>query len=157
MPENIAHRFVSDVMTARFIACSPYMSLAEAHELLKKNRIRRLPVVDQDNRVLGIITQRDIFAARPAETAHARTPEELVHVLSSVTVGVVMSKKPFTAYQTDSVGRAAEIMLDRKIGGLPVIDVNDKLVGVLTESDIFRAIARRWREDNLKLSGAHRP
>ena len=157
MPDNIAHRSVSDVMTSRFVACSPYMSLAEAHELLKKHRIRRLPVVEQDNRVLGIITQHDVLAARPAEAAHARTPEELVRVLSSVTVGVVMSKKPFTVYQTDTVGRAAEIMLDKKIGGLPVIDVNDKLVGVITESDVFRAIARQWRKDNLKLSGAHRP
>ena len=157
MADNIAHRSVSDVMTSRCISCSPYMSLAEAHELLKLHRIRRLPVIDQDKRVLGIITQHDVLAARPAEAAHARTPEELVQVLSSVTVGVVMAKKPFTTYQTDTVGRAAEIMLDKKIGGLPVIDVNDKLVGVLTESDIFRAIARQWREDNLKLSGAHRP
>lgn len=156
MSDNIAHRSVSDFMTAPCIACSPYVSLAEAHELLKKNHIRRLPVVEQENRILGVITQHDVLSARPAEAAHARTPEDLVRVLSSITVGVVMTKKPLCVYQTDTVGRAAEIMLDNKIGGLPVIDVNDMLVGVVTESDIFRAIARQWRDDNLRFSGAHR-
>lgn len=156
MPDSIAHKPVADVMTPYFIACSPYTSLAEADELLKKNRIRRLPVVDRENRLLGIVTVRDLLAARPPEAIHPRSQEEMVRILSSITIGAVMKKQPISAYQTDTIGRAAELMLDHKIGGLPVIDVNDKVVGIITESDIFRAIVRQWREDNLILSGAHR-
>lgn len=156
MSDKIAHQSVADLMSPQVIACTAYTTLAEADELLKKNRIRRLPVVDKDNRLLGIITAHDLIVARPAGAAQARSPEELVRVLSAVTVGAVMRKKPLGVYLTDTAGRAAELMLDHKIGGLPVIDVNDHLVGILTESDIFRAIVRQWRDDNLILSGAHR-
>ncbi|MBI2994377.1 MAG: CBS domain-containing protein [Gammaproteobacteria bacterium] len=156
MPDSIAHKPVADVMTPNFIACSPYTSLAEADELLKKNRIRRLPVVDRENQLLGIITVRDLLAARPPEAIYPRSQEEMVRILSSITVGAVMKKHPVGAYQTDTIGRAAELMLDHKIGGLPVIDVNNQVVGIITESDVFRAIVRQWREDNLILSGAHR-
>lgn len=156
MPDSIAHRPVAEVMTPYFIACSPYTTLAEADELLKKNRIRRLPVVDRENQLLGFITAGDLLAARPPVALYARSQEERVRILSTLTVGAAMKKHPTGVYQTDTIGRAAELMLDHKIGGLPVIDVNNKVVGIITESDLFRAIVRRWREDNLILSGAHR-
>jgi len=79
----------------------------------------------------------------------SRNMETINQYLSSIIVEYAMEHKPITIYQTDTVGHAAELMLEEKIGGLPVIDTNGKLVGLITESDIFRMIVKKWRDDNL--------
>lgn len=87
-------------------------------------------------------------------------PEKIVHrAVADVMTPYFITCSPYASladYQTDTIGRAAEIMLENKIGGVPVVDVNNTMVGVITDSDIFRAIVRQWRDDNLIFSGASR-
>lgn len=64
-----------------------------------------------------------------------------------------MTRKPINIYQNSTIGHAAELMLDNKIGGIPVLDANDKLTGLITESDISRLIVRRWRDENILTTG----
>jgi acetoin utilization protein AcuB len=154
MSDNFVHRPVGDVMTPYLITCSPWSSLAEAHELMAKNRIRRLPVVD-GKKLVGIITREDVLASVSMKGGARPSAEELHQRLAAVAVQAVMSKKPMTVYQSDTIGRAAELMLDNKIGAVPVLDAEDVLAGIVTESDLFRAIVRKWRDDNLIFSGAH--
>ena len=146
--QELAHMAISEVMNPYLLTVGPYASLAEAYELMKKNKIRRLPVV-KDKKLIGIITHRDILEAKPSDVHHSLNIWELNQLLSTLIVELVMTRKPITIYQTDTVGHAAEIMLDEKIGGIPVLDANDKLAGIITESDIFRLIMRRWRDDNM--------
>jgi len=154
MSDNLVHRPVADVMTPYLITCSPWTSLAEAQELMAKNHIRRLPVLDGKN-LAGILTREDVLASEPTKGGHRPSAEELRQRLSAVAVQAVMSKKPLTIYTSDTIGHAAEVLMDNKIGAVPVLDAEGAVAGIVTESDLFRAIVRKWRDDNLIFSGAH--
>lgn len=147
MIKQLVHEMVSEVMNPYLITIEPYQSLAEAYEIMKKNQIRRLPVVKK-GKLEGIITLSDILNARPSDVSHVMGFEEVASSLSKIIVELVMTKAPVTIYQTDSVGHAAELMLENKIGGLPVLDARHELSGLITESDIFRKLASQWRSEN---------
>jgi len=152
MSKNLVHAMVSECMTPYLITIDQYATLAEAYEILLKNRIRRIPVVRNDE-LIGIITLSDILDAKPSDARHSMGTEEMNELLSTIIVDVAMTRNPVRIYQTDTLGHAAELMLDNKIGGLPVVDSNSKLVGLITESDIFRTIVHKWRDDNLIYGG----
>lgn len=148
MTQSLVQTYVSDCMSSDLVTVGPYDNLAKAFEILQKDRIRRLPVVYND-KLIGIITLKDILDAKPSDVLHSNNLSEIYKHLSSIIVQLSMTQKPITIYQTETIGHAAELMLDNKIGGLPVIDADDKLVGLLTESDIFRVIVRKWRDENI--------
>ena len=145
---SLVQENVSEIMNPYLITVSPYDTLAQAYELLVKNKIRRLPVVDNNKKLIGILTLKDILEAKPSDIKHTLYIDDIYKHLSGLTVVVAMTSKPITIYQTSTVGNAAELMLEHKIGGLPVLDAGDSLVGLITESDIFRLIVRRWRDEN---------
>lgn len=148
MTQSLVQTYVSDCMSSDLVTVGPYDNLAKAFEILQKDHIRRLPVVYKD-KLIGIITLKDILDAKPSDVLHSNNLSEIYKHLSSIIVQLSMTQKPITIYQTETIGHAAELMLDNKIGGLPVIDADDKLVGLLTESDIFRVIVRKWRDENI--------
>jgi CBS domain-containing protein len=153
MPEALVHTLVVECMTHFVLSVNPYDSLARAWELMMTNQIRRLPVID-DGRLVGIVTQSDILNAKPADPAHRLALADIARELDTLIVSTVMTKRPITIFDNDTVGHAAELMLEHKIGGLPVVDTEGKVIGLITESNLFRLLARRWREDNLIFSGA---
>ncbi len=153
--KSLVQESVSDIMNPYVVTVTPYVTLAAAYELLQKNKIRRLPVIDDSKKLIGIITLKDILEAKPSDIKHSLSLEEAYRYLSTLTVSVAMKNKPVSIYQTSTIGHAAELMLDNKIGGLPVLDANEELVGLITESDIFRLIVKRWRDENYLNSGAH--
>lgn len=153
MADPLVHTLVAECMTHFVLNVTPYDSLARAWELMMTNHIRRLPVIDE-GRLVGIVTQTDILNAKPADPAHRLALAEVARELDNLIVSTVMTKNPISIYDNDTVGHAAELMLEHKIGGLPVIDTEGNLVGLITESNLFRLLARRWREDNLIFSGA---
>ena len=147
MKNNLVQMQINECMTSRPLTIDPYATLAEAMGIMQKNMIRRLPVMD-DGDLIGIITLNDIYQAKPSDVRHSVSRDKIYEELSKLTVNVAMTDNPLTIYQADTVGHAAEIMLEEKIGGLPVVDANKKLLGIITESDIFRLIASEWREKN---------
>ncbi len=151
MTKQLAHEQVSEVMNPYLITVEPYQSLAEAYELMKKNQIRRLPVV-KNGKLEGIITVSDILDAKPSDVSHALSFESVAESLSKIIVELVMTEEPIVIYQSDTVGHAAELMLEHKIGGLPVLDARHELAGLITESDIFRKLAGQWRQETLDKS-----
>jgi acetoin utilization protein AcuB len=104
---------------------------------MQDNDIRRLPVVEH-GRVVGIVTWGDIREAS-ASDATSLTVFELAYLLKKLLVGKIMTPRPITVTPTTTISRAAQLMMEHKIGGLPVVE-NGKLVGILTESDIFRML-----------------
>lgn len=152
MSSELVHTLVTDIMTPYLVTIDKYANLGEAYEKMLKNRIRRIPVTE-DDKLVGIITIKDILDAKPSDIRHSLNSEELYELLSTIVVEQIMSHNPIKIYQTDTLGHAAELMLDNKIGGLPVIDANKNLVGLITESDIFRTIVKKWRDDNILSSG----
>jgi CBS domain-containing protein len=136
---------VGDWMTREVITISPNTSLAEAHKLMQEKRIRRLPVVDH-NQIVGIVTLGDVRGAEPSQ-ASSLSVWEMHDLIAKLKVTEVMTRHPLTIGQNASIGEAARIMLDNKFSGLPVVDESAHLVGIITESDIFRLVASEWSKE----------
>jgi CBS domain-containing protein len=120
------------------------LGLLEADALMRESNIRRLPVVE-NGRLIGMVTHGDIREARPS-AATALSAWEMNYLLASLNLGQVMSKAPQFVSPDATIGEAADIMLARKISGLPVVDATGTLVGIITESDIFRMVVHHWRQ-----------
>lgn len=136
-----AQPLVRDWMSPKPITADVDLPILEAHQLMTKHRIRRLPITD-GGRLVGIVTLGDIRGAEPSE-ATSLSIWELNYLLSRLNVEGVMSKPVVTAGPDDSIARVAGLMLDHKIAGLPILE-DDALVGIITESDIFRMVVRHW-------------
>ncbi len=150
--QNLVQTAVSEVMSTEVRIVSPYDSLASVYEVFETDNIRRLPVVE-DNDLIGIITLKDILSAKPSDIRHRAKVEDIIERLSTLIVSVAMTPDPVTIYQSSPIGHAAGLMLENKIGGLPVINSEKKLVGIITESDLFRIIVKHWQDQNLISSG----
>jgi CBS domain-containing protein len=129
-------------MTREVITIAPETSLKEAHDIMRKKNIRRLPVLTH-GKVLGIVTLGDIRGAEPSQ-ASSLSVWEMNDMLANLKVSGIMTRNPGTIQQTASVGEAARIMLEKKFSGLPVVDEENHLVGIITESDIFRLVVSEW-------------
>jgi acetoin utilization protein AcuB len=113
-------------------------SLSDAINLLKQHKIRRLPVLKK-GKLIGIISDRDLKEASPSKVTSLDI-WELHYLMSKIIVKQIMTKNPVTVSPETTLERAAILMFDNKIGGLPVIDKENKLVGILTEQDVFKAL-----------------
>ena len=125
--------FVKEWMTADPRTVSSSTSVMEAMQLLRKGGYRRLPVVDE-GALVGLVTDRDLKEATPAVTN--TSIYELNYSLSKLRVGDVMVKDVFSVSPEDPVERAALLMEENKVSGLPVVE-GDKVVGIVTISDIL--------------------
>ncbi len=137
MLENVS---VREWMTSPVISVSPTTSISSAHQIMKENGIRRLPVVE-DDRLVGIVTIGDVREASPSD-ATTLSIWELNYLWAQLTVERVMTRKVLTITPDMCILDAAQIMLDSKVSGLPVVGSNGKLEGILTESDIFRMLVK---------------
>ena len=112
-------------------------SMKRAMELLKENEIRHLPVLKDGEKLVGILSERDIKQASPS-SATALEIREIFYLLDKVKVKQIMTRRPYTVSSTTPIEEAALIIREKKIGCLPVVD-NGRLVGILTETDIVDA------------------
>jgi len=133
---------VQDWMNENAIIVAPEASLADAYTLMVENEVRRLPVVDRE--LIGIITYSDILRHVPVS---AEESDEATRVLlTQRTVREVMTYSPTTINPSATIQEAAERMLEYQVSGLPVVR-NGKVVGMITESDIFRLVVESWAEE----------
>jgi CBS domain-containing protein len=126
-------------MSTNLVTIEPRTTLPEAYKLMRKFGIRRLPVIDY-GKLVGIITLGDIREAKPSQVT-SLSIYELNYLLSQLKIERIMSPDPITLSSEATIGQAAKLMYEHKIGSLPVIEA-DHLIGLITESDIFRVIAR---------------
>ncbi|MCC7359532.1 MAG: CBS domain-containing protein [Anaerolineales bacterium] len=132
---------IRDWMTADPITAPPTMSLPEALQVMARHNIRRLPVVD-NGKLVGIVTRGDLRGAQPSR-ATSLSVFELHYLVGRITLDQIMTRDPLTVEADTTVQDAARLMLQHKISGLPVMR-QGKLVGIITESDIFRLVVRAW-------------
>jgi CBS domain-containing protein len=143
----MSKELVETWMTEDVVTIAPDMPLPDVHKLMTEEEIRRLPVVDEHGKLVGIVTLGDVREAEPS-SATSLSVWELNYLLSKLTVKEIMTKNPITVRNTATLGEAARTMLERRVGGLPVVDEHNKLVGIITESDIFSMVVlHEWRED----------
>lgn len=130
---------VRDYMSQPPIVISPNTPISDALKMMRERRIRRLPVVDPAGRLIGIVSDKDLLHAEPSP-ATSLSIWEITYLLGRITVEQVMTRDVLTVDPTTPLEDAAQIMVDRKIGGLPVVET-DQVLGVITETDIFRVFA----------------
>jgi acetoin utilization protein AcuB len=129
---------VKDWMTQQPLTVGPDTSAVEAYERMRDRKIHRLPVVDTDGNLVGIVTRSDIegqvsFSQSTGGWAGAR------FALAGSTVGEMMTSNPITVTPTNSMRQAAGLLITHHLSGLPVVE-EGKLVGIITETDVFRLV-----------------
>ncbi len=127
---------VFDFMTRNPITVSPDEKISTVIDLMRFNKIHRIPVVDKNDQLVGLITEGMIAADN---TATSLSIYELNYLLSKTNVRTVMVKHPISIRQDALMEAAAEKLLTYDIGCLPVVDDQNKVTGILTQNDIFRA------------------
>ena len=113
-------------------------SFQDALRLMRERQCRRLPVVDQKGKLVGIVSERDLLYASPSE-ATSLSIWEVHYLLAKLRVKEIMTPEVITTTPDTPIEDAARLMVTHKIGGLPVVDGRQELVGVITETDIFQA------------------
>jgi acetoin utilization protein AcuB len=113
-------------------------SMLDATKIMKEHGVRHLPVL-RKGKLVGIVTDRDLKKASPSEATTLEV-HELLYLLANIKVEEIMTKKPFTVPTDYTVEEAAEILLAKKISGLPVVDKEGNVVGMLTQTDIFKVL-----------------
>lgn len=138
---------VKDWMSTDLITVGPETTLPEAHQLMMREEIRRLPIVDEKDHLLGIVTLGDVRGAEPS-SATSLSVWELNYLLANLQLKKIMTRDPITISPEASIGQAARTMLEHRISGLPVVDNAGKLVGIITESDIFSMVVlHEWGQE----------
>ena len=119
------------------------MVLPEARRLLQQHRIRRLPVMDAESRLIGIVTEGDINRVSESHVTDVRD-YNLYHRVADLPIGEIMTRDPITATPDMPIIEVAQRLLDHRIGGVPVVE-DARVVGVITESDLFRLIVASYQ------------
>jgi acetoin utilization protein AcuB len=143
---------VGNRMTPNPMTISPDTSIAEAMERMKRENVRRFPVVDKDRKLIGVVTQTDLLHAAPS-SATSLTMWEITYLLGQIKVREVMTREVKTVTEDTPLEEAARIMVHNKIGSLVVVR-DGSPVGIITESDIFQVFLEMMgaRERGIRLT-----
>ncbi len=125
-------------MSSPAIVAPQTMVLPEARQLMQERQIRRLPVVDADGRLVGIVSQGDMNRISESHATDVHKYNQRYRI-SELPISEIMTRDVVTVTPDTQIMEVAQLLLQRKIGGVPVVS-NDQVAGVITESDLFRMI-----------------
>jgi len=128
--------FVGERMTRDPVVVRDDTPIDKALKIMRDNKVRRLPVINDKGALVGIVSERDLLFASPSPVT-SLSVYELHYLMSRIKVSDVMTTKVITATEDTSLKEAARIMADNRIGGLPV-ERKGELVGIITETDLFK-------------------
>ena len=128
---------VSELIGTKVVTVTPETTAKQAFVLMKKSGIRHLVVVDGET-VVGIVTDRDLRRPKAAELF--KSWDELYRLSNDFDVEDVMTSPALTIDASADVREAAQIMVEKRVGALPVTDAHRGLAGIITESDLLRAL-----------------
>ena len=143
--------FVKTKMTTNPFTVSPEQTIPDAHEIMARHGVKRLPVM-KSGRLVGVVSKEDIDRYSPSK-ATSLSMGEITYLLSKTRIRQIMSKNLITISPDALLEEAATLMRDNKVSFLPVVD-HDKLVGIITESDIFDSFIELlgFRESGTRLT-----
>ena len=143
---------VRERMSTKPVTITADVPITEALRIMRQNQVRRLPVLDENGKLIGIVSEKDLLYASPSP-ATSLSIYEMHYMLSRLQVTELMTADPVTVTPDTLLEEAALIMADNKIGGLPVVK-DGNLVGIITETDIFKVFLELLgaREKGLRLT-----
>jgi acetoin utilization protein AcuB len=133
---------VVNVMTTHPISVSPEDSIQQVREIMDEESIRQLPVINK-RELIGIITDRDIRSFLGGRSLSYLEEQE---VAMETKVTTVMTDKPITLSPDDDLREAVELLLEEKMGGIPVVDRDVGLMGIITYVDVLRCFLEQLEE-----------
>jgi len=143
---------VKEIMSPHPVVAEPDMPVTRAERLMKESNIRHLPVIREGKGLVGLLTRETLSRALPSEMS-TLTIWELNYQLSRIKISEVMVKKVISVAEDATVEQAARIMIDHKIGSLPVMRDGD-LVGIITDIDLLQALTdlMGWRQPGVRVT-----
>lgn len=160
--------FVRDRMSSPVVTIKPDTPFQDALKVMQDHQVRRLPVLDDESELVGIVSERDLLYASAARDSSLRVwevihllsklPErevmtqdgitvttelcawELAYLLSRLQIGEIMTRNVITTMPDTPIEDAARLMVENKVGGLPVVGEDGHIVGVVTETDLIQAL-----------------
>jgi len=133
---------VGDVMTRSVVSTTPQTTISDAATVLAGQGFTLLPVVEEDDRLVGVLTEADVVRGRIPPDPRSGAWQGNQAGSPPATVGDVMSSPPLTTHPHTDAADLAAMMIDRGLRSLPVVDEQDQLVGIVTRRDLVRIIAR---------------
>jgi acetoin utilization protein AcuB len=127
--------FISKVMTRNVVTIDKDADISSAQEKMSEHRIRHLPVVEENNLLIGIVTDRDVRSALPSSQF---SDKEKTEKITSSKIEEIMTKNPITISPLDTIQDALLLLEKKRFGALPVVDPQKKLIGIITTRDLFR-------------------
>ncbi|WP_210468553.1 acetoin utilization AcuB family protein [Sporosarcina sp. 6E9] len=134
---------IEEIMKLDVVTLFPSNTVKDALEIMLENKIRHLPIITEDQAVVGIITDRDLKEIVPSTMS-----DSIDKNVYDIKLSEVMTKNPITAHPMDFVEESAVVFYTNQIGSLPIVS-NNKLVGIITETDLLYKY--------IELTGAHQP
>jgi len=132
--------FVTRRMQRNVVAISPSASLEDARSLMRERKVRQLPVTTEDNKLVGVLSDRDIREAMlPVRLLPGSSEKEMEKMLASTFVEKVMTRKVITATVNDSLEDAITLLHDFRVNSLPVLDDEGRVAGIITRTDVLKA------------------
>lgn len=129
---------VKNWMSRNVFTITPEDSMQDAVYLMREHKVRTLPVVKND-KVVGIVSETDIKRAS-ASDATGLDVHEILYLISKIKIKDIMSKNPITVHEDLTVEETAEILMKEKISGVPVLDNEGKILGIITRDDLFNVL-----------------
>ena len=157
-----------EIMTTPVVSVTPDTSLKRAAEILDENRFSGMPVTDQEEHLIGIISETDILRytqqiiGQPLRDPHqvftkgkevlhvdiTHRGVEVIELVASTTVETLMTTDVISVKEDDPVYEVSRLMYDNSINRIPVTDENNKLKGIITRADLIRAMVQKWETIN---------
>ncbi|MCB9758040.1 MAG: CBS domain-containing protein [Candidatus Omnitrophica bacterium] len=129
---------LSDVMTSPVVSVSVDMPFRNLVQCFQEHRIRHIPIVNSNNEVVGLMSQRDLYKIQPPHKNQDGVWVYDLDVMDGFILRNVMTVNPFTLLSSSSLDRAIDPMVRHKYGCIPVVDSNKKLCGIITQYDILK-------------------
>lgn len=138
------HLLVREIMSQPAHVVEWRAPVTDAAAAMDSLAVRRLPVVDDEGVIMGVISLGDVREATSMySTVSPYAPDQDEILLA---VDEVMSSPAITLGPDETLERAVQLMLEHKIGGVPVVDEKGRPLGIVTESDVFRLLVQSWHE-----------
>lgn len=136
------HVKVGDLMTDEVVSAVSATSFKDVAKLLAQHDVSGLPVVDDEDRVVGVVSESDLLARQAAQAAQLTAVRAENSTVPEVTAGEVMSTPAVTVHAAEPAAEAARLMTRRSVERLPVVDEEERLVGIVTRRDLLRLFLR---------------
>ena len=138
---------VKDVMTTHVVAVRKNASFKDMAARLREHRVSAFPVLDEDNKVVGVVSEADLLTKEALEFAVPGKVSSMLHQrelakAAAVVAEDLMNKPPVTIGPDEFVTHAARLMYTRKVKRLPVVDADGRLIGIVSRADVLSVYSR---------------